>query len=777
MLIYNIATADPFRLSLYFLFSEPFCMKIKNHVYGKNTLHTTRNRTIAICLAMVIFALYLAFNLLRLQTLKYEYYREKVYDQITTTAPLRAKRGEIYDRNMNVLATQKTSWRVFLSTRQIKAAMKKNNLPYDERIAAGLASLLSVDEASLLEKIRNTSVLDVTVKKSITAEEYRAVIQWVEAEALSDLVFTEAQYTRAYPESTMAAHVLGFVGSDNQGLYGLEYQYDKLLSGEDGYYLYAKDAAGNELPIEYATYIPPKDGNSLVTTIDSYIQQRLEYQIERIRINHDVENRVCGIVMDTSTGAILAMATSSPFNPSDPYTLDSVSAARLATCGYAEGSEEYKAYKKNLREIMWSNKAVSELYEPGSTFKIVTVSAALDSGVATMNDRFSCTGYHTVGGWRIKCHKVTGHGSGFTLAYGLQMSCNPTMMKLAERIGASTFYDYMERFGYFKKTGIDLPSEALGIFHKEENLGATELATASFGQRFKVSLIGQLTAVAAVANGGISVTPYVVEKVLDAEGNVISVHEKSEGERVISKTVADEVAKVLAEGVSGDGGAKNAYVPGYEIAAKTGTSQKFDVLDANGNSYLRIGSTVAFAKVGEGGVAMILMVDEPTTTVKYGSVVAAPYIGNLMAEVLPYLGQQSSIPDEKITVPDLVGSTVSDAKSTLTKKGISYEIYGNGKTVISQTPSTGEISVGKTKVLLFTEERSNYVTVENLCGMSLSEANKKLAENGFLITLSGIENAALAEGATVMEQSIPPGTVVKRGKEIILKIAYCDFED
>lgn len=752
-------------------------MKIKNHVYGKNTIYTTKKRTLAICLVMTCFALYLAMNLLRLQIGKYNYYREKVFDQITTSAPLRAKRGVIYDSEMNILAAHKTTWRVFISTRQIKAAMRKNGIAYDTQIAQGLSSKLSLNYTDLLEKIRNSSVLDVTVKKAITAEEYRDVIAWIEEESLSDLVFTEAQYTRSYPYGTLASHVLGFVGNDNQGLYGLEYQYDDILSGEDGYYLYAKDATGNELPIEYATYIPPKDGCSLVTTIDSYVQERLEYQIEQIRINHDVQNRVCGIVMDTSTGAILAMATSSPFDPSDPYTLDSVSAAKLLQSGYIEGSEEYKAYKKSLRETMWSNKAVSELYEPGSTFKIVTVSAALDSGVATMNDCFSCHGYHTVGGWRIKCHKVQGHGSGFNLAYGLQMSCNPTMMVLAERIGPSTFYNYMDRFGYFKKTGIDLPSEASGIFHKKENLGATELATASFGQRFKVSVIGQLTAIAAVANGGISVTPYVVEKVLDSEGRVISAHQATNGTRILSEAVAKEVSKVLAEGVSGDGGAKNAYVPGYEIAAKTGTSQKFDVLDANGNSYLRIGSTVAYAPIENSGIAMILMVDEPTTTVKYGSVVAAPYIGNLMADILPHLGYKSSIYEEIAEVPDLVGKSTSEAKTILQNNGLSYEIYGNGKTILSQTPREGTVSVNRTKILLFTEQQNDYVTVDDLCGLSLSEANKKLASNGFGIHLSGIENAWGAEGATVIEQSIPPGTVVKRGSSITLKIFYCDFED
>ncbi len=752
-------------------------MRIKDHSYGSGTLHRTRTRVTAITLCMLLFALFLCANLLHLQVGKHEYYRNKAYEQITTTAPLRGARGNIYDRDMNVLASYKTTWRVFLSTRQIRAAIKESGIAYDEKIADALSSLLSIDRPSLLKKIQNTAVLDVTAKKSVSAEEYRAVTAWIEKEDLSDLVFTEAQFTRSYPNGTMAAHVLGFVGSDNQGLYGLEYQYDDVLRGEDGYYLYAKDAQGNELPIEYATYVPPKNGSSLVTTIDSYIQGRLEYQLEQIRINHDVQNRVCGIVMDASTGAILAMATSSPFAPENPYELSSVFAAKLLESGYAQGSDEYKAYKKNLMEIMWSNKAVSELYEPGSTFKIVTVSAALDSGSATMSDLFSCTGSHTVGGRRIKCHKVTGHGSGFTLAYGLQMSCNPTMMQIAQRTGASTFYDYMEKFGYFEKTGIDLPSEALGIFHKKENLGTTELATASFGQRFKVSLIGQLTAVAAVANGGISVTPYLVERIIDENGNTLSSHQRTEGERIISAEVAAEVAKVLIEGVSGDGGAKNAHVPGYDIAAKTGTSQKFDILDANGNSYLRIGSTVAFSNAGEMKIATVLMVDEPTTSVKYGSVVAAPYIGNLYADILPYLGQKSTVPDETVTVPDLIGKTVSEAKKILKDSGISYEIHGNGAQILSQTPRQGIISLQKTKLLLYTEPASAFVTVKDLCGMSLEQANAALVKDGFSIILRGIENAVLAEGATVTAQSLPPGTVAKRGESIEIYIVYCDFED
>ena len=359
--------------------------------------------------------------------------------------------------------------------------------------------------------------------------------------------------------------------------------------------------------------------------------------------------------MNTETGAILAMATSSPFNPNNPYELDSFSMKKLLESGYTKNSEEYKQYKKELLETMWSNKAVSETYEPGSTFKIITVAAALDLNIATMNDRFSCVGFYEVGGWHIKCHKITGHGQGFTLAYGLQMSCNPTMMRLSEKIGVSGFYDYVESFGYFEKTGIDLPSEASTIFHKEENMGATELATASFGQRFKVTIINHLTAISAVANGGKLVTPYLVEKIIDSNGNVISQHTPEIKRQVISENVANTIASVLEEGVSGEGGAKNARVAGYKVAAKTGTSQKFDILDENGNSYLRIGSTVAFAPSDENGIAIIIVVDEPTSSVKYGSFVAAPYVSAFLEKALPYLGYTSTGEIQEIQVENYVG--------------------------------------------------------------------------------------------------------------------------
>lgn len=733
----------------------------------------TKKRIAVICIALLLFLILLISNLFKLQITLNAYYKNKVYNQITTTSAMRAERGAILDRNMNTLATTNTSWRIFISTKDIKRAEKEEGADYSLIIARGLSDILDLDPSALLAKIRNTSVLDVTVKKNATRSEYEKIIEFIKDNSLEALVFTEAQSSRYYPESTLAAHLIGFTGSDNQGLYGLEYYYDDYLSGTDGYYLYAKDAGGNVLSTEYSTYVPPKDGYSLVTTLDSYIQSELESQLEQAVKNHNATNRATGIVMDINTGAILAMATSSPFDPNSPYELDPLSLDKLAASGYAEGTDEYKAYKRELLQIMWSNKAISETYEPGSTFKIITVAAALDSGAAKMSDTFSCNGYHTVGGWRIRCHKITGHGSGFPLSYGLQMSCNPTMMSIAERIGSSRFYSYVKAFGYFEKSGIDLPSEAGTIFHTESGLGATELATASFGQRFKVSAINHLRAICAVANGGKLVEPYVVEKIIDRDGNPVYEHEVEIIRSVISEEVAREVSEVLEGGVSGEGGAKNARVEGYEIAAKTGTSQKFDILDENGNSYLRIGSTVAYNISKEGGIATIIIVDEPQTSVKYGSVVAAPYVSALLTSALPYLDFGSATDVKSIDIPNLTGLTVRSATDLLKEAGLNYEIIGEGEYVLRQTPSPHDTANSTlTTVVLYTEEESEDVAVPSLVGMEVSEAVKKCLSLGLNVELSGS-----IDGGTVTSQSLPVGSKVCRGTKIKIKVLVLDYED
>ena len=740
---------------------------------------STAVRIGAILVLFSIFSTFLIYNIFNIGFLMHDYYKEKTFDQVTTSSALRANRGNIYDANMNVLATSKTTWRIFISTKDIKTATKNDGKNYAEIISNGLSEILSLNRDNLLQKIEGSNVLDVTIKKSASEDEYNKTIEFIKSNNLERLIFTEASSFRYYPMGTLAAHTIGFTGSDNQGLYGLEYYYDDILSGEDGYYVYAKDAGGNALDTEYSSYFPAKDGYSIVTTIDSYLQSELESVLETVRVNHSVSNRVTGVVMDTSTGAILAMATTSPFDPNNPFVLDSVSSEKLASSGYIPGSEEYNKYKTELMQIMWSNKAISETYEPGSTFKIVTVCAALESGAAKESDTFSCPGYRQIGGYKIKCHKTTGHGSGFNLAYGLQMSCNPCMIELSQRLGAQTFYSYVEGFGYLEKTGIDLPSEASTIFHDESELGVTELATSSFGQRFKVTVINHITAIASVANGGKLVTPYVVSKVIDSNGNTVSEHQTEVRRQVVSESVANTVSQMLIDGVSGNGGAKNAAVSGYDIAAKTGTSQKFDILDENGNSYLRISSTVAYAVDENSGIAVIIVADEPNSQVKYGSVVAAPYVSEYLTVALPYLEYKSSIEEEYVTVENYVGMNINTAKDKLNKLKVNYEIIGDGEIVVAQTPSPDISLNGKIgKVILYTvRSDDNYVTVPNLIGLSPTEALRAAINAGLQIKFTNVTSGSLGTNDKISSQSLPPGETVVRGSIVILRAISLNFED
>lgn len=753
---------------------------MQEHLSLEKAYPKTKRRLLIIMTAFFLLSAYLLFTVFRMQVFGYAKYSQMVKDQITTSTPLLAERGSIYDTNGNLLAASKTVWRVYLSPVDILANTKKHNVDYAKIIASGLSELLNVPYDTVLSRAQKSKTIDQTVKRSVDEESYRQVLSFIEENALQGMVNGEASVTRYYPGGTFASHVLGFTGSDLQGLFGLEYQYDAVLSGKNGSYLHAKDATGKELEGVYLSYEAPIAGNSITTTLDSYVQSKLEYTVADILDTFDVQNRVTGIVMNVKTGAILAMATSSPFDANDPYTLDAASLQKLKESGYAEGSTEYKRLKSELLYTMWRNKATSELYEPGSTFKILTSAMALDLGVVSEGEHFSCSGSLRIGGYNISCHKRGGHGSGFTFAYGLQQSCNPTLMQIGARIGSERFYDYFESFGFFEKTGVDLPSEVTALFHERDAIGTTELATASFGQRFKVSILQLLTAVAAVANGGNLVVPYLVETVTDCDGKVVSRHEASVKRQVISQESAAKVAAILEAGVSGDGGARNAFVDGYKVAAKTGTSQKFDILDANGNSYLRVGSCVAFAPSDDAEIAAIIVVDEPMTA-KYGAVVAAPYISSLLDSVLPYLETAATgeLRSERETVQDLVGLTVPQVRTAMRSSKLSYRIIGDGDTVVSQFPSKGvtlDVSLGK--IILYTNGAVSETTLApNLLGLNATEANARLAAAGLNVAILGIRGKGGDSGAVVTAQSHPPGTALPIGSVIRITVIYPDDQD
>ncbi len=755
--------------------------------YGHNFNISKRGLYILVFFFSV--AVLLICVLFKMQFFDYESYQQRVIDQITVGSAMKANRGALYDANGTLLATNKTVWRVFLSPVDIKNHKKKTGEDKSELIAKGLSEILGVDYYALYDKTQKGSTLDQTVKKGIDEEKKARVLEFISENSLEDMVHIEAESTRYYPFGTLASHVIGFTGSDNQGLFGIESSMNEFLTGTDGRYVYTKDAKGNQLPLEYISYEEAIDGASITTTLDVYIQRVLEENVSLALSETGATNRVCAAIMEVNTGAILGMATAPSYDLNTPFVLDAASQATLDGSGYEVGSAEYNSLKSTLLYTMWNNKIISEIYEPGSTFKVITASIGIDSGSITENDRFDCIGYYKIGGYRISCHKKTGHGSGITFATGLQQSCNPTMMQTVARIGAKSFYEYYTKFGYTEKTGIDLPSEAKGIFHTYEGLGTTELATASFGQRFKVSPIAHLRAIAAAANGGYLVTPHLVDRVVAADGSTVYKYDTANKTQIISSKTSETVSKILEQGVSGDGGARNAGVLGYKVAAKTGTSQKFD--DATGNDTgERIGSCIAYAPSDDAKIAVIFIVDEPQTFSKYGSVVAAPYISRILSDVLPYLGYEPSYDEgtqiPTVTIKDYIGRNVSEAVCEILSEGLLC--YVNGKeckdansvygTVRAQTPvATSEIQIQPATVYLYTDDYNIYktLTVPNVIGKTLSEANTLLTNAGLNIRISGLGTAA--GSVTVGAQSIAAGTEVEAGTLITLTPLYKDGEE
>ena len=735
--------------------------------------HRLRGRYTVLLLFFITCFAVLIGRLFVLQIIKFDEYRQKAEDNIQSKTPLKAERGKIYDRNMVELATNVTSWRIFISPRDI------NDGEVAEKVARGLSEILNVSYETVLAGAKNNATRDRTVKKKATAEEKDRVIAFVLENGLSDVVHTEADTSRYYPLGSLAAHVIGFMGTDN-GLSGIESYYDSYLTGTDGYYVTSKNAAGETLPDSFDTYVDATDGYSVITTIDVTLQSLLEAELEATYNDSKAKNRVTGVVMDPETGAVLAMATYPTFNLNSPYTLDFESAEKLSLLGLTSGTTEYrKAYNEALYG-MWNNKAVSTLYEPGSTFKIFTTSVALETGVSKVSEGFHCSGALKVQGYGspIKCHKRQGHGS-LNFAEALQKSCNPSMMTLAARIGNKRFMEYFINFGYTGKTGIDLPGEALGIFHKPEDFNTVELAVYSFGQTFKTTAIQQITAVSTVANGGEVVTPYVVSEIRDQKGNIVYSKASEKKKKVLSEEVCATISDILEKGVSGDGGAKNAGVAGYKIAAKTGTSQKRDIKDDN----LYVGSCVAYAPSDSPEIAVIIVVDEPKSHIYYGSTVAAPYVSGFLSGALPYLGYEPVFTEEEelrrsVTVGDYLGKTVKEAKKEIEKLGLKAEIIGDGETVTAQVPVSGvKITKENGRIFIYTDGKESAVaTVPNVIGMTATDAVKKLVDSGFNISIVGVTDYEKGVGATVIDQSHKEKELEK-GASVEIKLRYLDGEE
>ena len=732
---------------------------------------------------LIAFSL-LAGRILVIQTAGFEKYQKKVIEQMTTESPADAGRGEIYDINGNLLATNITTYRVFLSPSAISMAQraldKKATDSISVEIAESLSQILELDYDAVYKKTQKKGRLDETVKRGVDREKAAEIRTLILERELDGLVCLEATSERYYPYGSLASHVIGFTGADGTGLYGLEYQYNEEIAGKDGYYVTARDSRGNELPQEYKSYVPPESGLHLTSTVDAYVQAALEEQVENAVVASNALNRACGIVMNVKTGAILAMAVYPEYDLNDPWALPSYYEEKLRQSGYAEGSESYSALARNYLLEAWSNKALTETYIPGSTFKIVTASMALERNLPVVDGSVFCGGSKTVCGRCIHCHKRKGHGS-LTFAEGIQQSCNVWFMTLGQSLGIQSFSDYFRLFGYREKTGIDLPGEGMGVISSK--MSELDLSIYAFGQNFTVTAIQHIRAVAAVANGGSLVTPYLVERMCDSNGNTVYQHETEIKRTVIDSKTAETVNTILAEGVSGIGGAKNAYVAGYRIAAKTGTSEKKGVTTTGTEMY--ICSCVGYAPAEDPEIAMIIMVDEPSRGILYGSTVAAPYIANTFETVLPYLGIDPIYNDEEKQalakqIPSYTGLSTSSAKAYAESRGLSVEIVGDGAYITDQSPRSGGYYTGDVgKIVLYADAdvAPTEVTVPDVIGCTAAIANKKILDAGCNIKLEGAGAYDGSGSAVAVEQYPAAGALVEKGSVIRVQLRYINVTE
>ena len=739
-----------------------------------------RRRAGIICIILSLIFILLSLKILFIQIFNFKEYEQKVLDQITQETSVSANRGTIYDTNGVVIATNITTYRLFIDPAAIMRQSDEDGVNYADIIAKGVSAIgeLDITYEDVMKQAGYTRYRDRTLARHLSEETADLVRTFIEESELDDkaLLHLQATSKRYYPYETLASHVIGFTGSDGTGLYGLEYTYNDILKGTDGKYIGAKDSFGNEMEYDYESYIPAIDGYSITTTIDVYIQSELEEQLKTSYIESGAKNRACGIVMDVDTGAILAMAVYPPYDLNNPSVLDDDSQKKLNESGFEKDSDEYTALETQLRLEMWNNKAITELYMPGSTFKVLTAAMSYEENIVNDNETFSCPGYYIVNGQRIKCHNHKGHGS-LTFARGLQQSCNPVLMQMGLRLGSENYYKYFSELGYFEKTGIDASGEEYtkeGVTFWNKDLFKSAdiyLATASFGQNFKISPIAHLTAINTVANDGKLVTPHFIKEIRDNEGNVIFTYETKVKRQVFSSETCKTVSDILEEGVSTAGGSKAAYVAGYRIAAKTGTSEKKDVHDTPYTPY--VCSAIAFAPAEKPEVSVLFMVDEPTEGVLYASVIAAPYVGSLLEEVLPYCGVTAEYEEgerKPVEAPWLVGANVSTAVELAEMLGFKVEVVGDGEKVKEQSPKMGALlDETNSKIILYTTDEAikekETVKVPNLLGMTAVAANGTLTNLGLNIRIFGTTNY-FADGVVVLKQSPAAGTAVEVGTVI-----------
>ena len=731
-----------------------------------------QTRTFVLMLIMGIgMFIVLFFKLYSLQITRHEELQSKAVSQQTRSSVVNADRGTIYDASGNILAISSTAETIFLSPKEINDALNDEKNPVTwtkETLAGALADILDVSEEGILKKMARTNSMYEVLKYRVEEDVANEVRQYINDHKVKG-VFLTTDAKRYYPYSDLASHVIGFVGTDYTGLYGLEAEYDKDLQGKSGLVVTAKDNKQNDMLFEYSQYFDPEDGDELQVTLEATVQYYLQKGMEDMCDAFSPANGATGIVMDVRNGGILAMASYPNYDLNDFSTVTDQTLLERIERGELE--------KADAQLIQWRNKALNDTYEPGSTFKILTLAAALEEGLIDKNTTVNCSGAVTISGQTIHCSSKAGHGLQ-NLEQTVGNSCNPAFISYGLKLGTEKFYEYMRSFGIMSPTGIDLGGEATGVFAADANFTQLDLACYAFGQNFTVTPLALITAQAACVNGGYLYTPHFAQQITDSDGNVIWQHDDTPVRQVISEETSATVRECL-EYVVAKGTGKNGQVAGYRIGGKTGTADKGQTGDV-------VVSFLCFAPADDPQIMMLITMDTPsrsTGTYVSGGNMVAPYASHIMEEILPYLGIEPSYSAEELmgvdtTVPNVIGMSVQEAKDRMKERGFTCKVEGDGESITDQTPVGGAIIPGKSTVVLYAgvDKPDKMCTVPSLVGRTASEANTAATNAGLLLRFTGTTSSE-SNTVLVFSQDLEAGTEVSAGTVITVRLGDTTVRD
>ena len=773
----------------------------KSKQYDRLRFNSGQHRRILLTGLMlgVVAFVPVTLRLYRLMIEEYDYYAALALRNQTRTTAVSALRGEIYDRNMNILATSVNVENVYLDPHELKQSGADLS-----SISAFLGNLLDKDPAWIAEQGQDLKKRYKQIGARISEDTAAIIRDYINENSISG-IHLEPASQRTYPFGTLAAQVIGFTNAGGDGSEGVEAAYDAYLTGSAGRVITTKGSNEMDMPFSYENYVSSRQGCSVILTLDATVQACLEKQMAAAIDRYDVQNGAFGLVMNAKTGEILAMATLGSYDPndyqtiSDPETAAEVERLRQDYLAQTEGTQAYTAAKTLYTDALtaarlkqWRNRVLSDGYEPGSTFKVMTMAAALDCGAINLNTSFHCSGAEQIPGRSqlLHCWRSAGHGSEQT-PQALQNSCNIAFAHIALKLGGERFYEYVEKFGILEKTGIDLAGESKGIFFDKalvtdtDKWGTASLTSGSFGQTFKITPLQLVRAIASVVNGGNLLEPYIVSEIVDADGNTVLKQEPTVVRQTISRETSDTM-RTLIKSVVTDGTAKNASVAGFSIGGKTGTSEKIDVFDENGQRVLdKIVSFVGIAPMEDPEYIVLVALDTPSRETGIyisGGVMAAPTVGAVMADILPYLGvtqswQESDPAGQKVLMADFHGLTAADAERKLKEAGLTAIVSGTAETVTGQIPAAGQIIPGGSQVLLYLGEapETETVTVPDFTGMNRSQAAEAAGKLGLYLLVTGNDN--LLPTVTVTGQDMPPETQVPAGTTITLEFTDTTARD